>query len=62
MLLPSMFEPDQNILNNSASVSVLAVSAPNWTRFPSDVTVDCNHMPGVAEIGEYKGYMGSGCM
>ncbi len=53
-VIASMFEPDQNISNNSAAASALAVSAPTWTRFPSDVTVDCNHVPGVAEIGATK--------
>jgi uncharacterized repeat protein (TIGR01451 family)/gliding motility-associated-like protein len=44
--------PDQNILNNSASLSILAISAPNWTKFPGDVTVNCNNVPELATIGE----------
>ncbi len=48
----SSFEPDQNILNNSSSVSLLATTSPVWTRFPADVTVKCDSVPDVASIGE----------
>jgi len=50
--LISSLEPDQNIANNSISTSVLATSAPEWTLFPDNVTVECDDVPGVAVIGQ----------
>jgi len=50
----SSFEPDRNILNNSASLSLLTVSAPDWTKFPINVAVTCTSIPTPAEIGENK--------
>ena len=48
----SSLEPDQNILNNSASISLLATTSPTWTRFPANVSVRCDSVPDIAIIGE----------
>jgi uncharacterized repeat protein (TIGR01451 family)/gliding motility-associated-like protein len=48
----SSAQPDADILNNSASTSVLAVSVPTWVSFPADMTVECDNVPDPAVIGE----------
>jgi uncharacterized repeat protein (TIGR01451 family)/gliding motility-associated-like protein len=48
------FEPDQDIINNSASTSVLATTVPSWISFPSDTTVECDDVPAIAIIGELE--------
>lgn len=50
----SSAQPDAYVLNNSASTSVLAVSAPTWVSFPADTTVECDNVPDPAVIGELE--------